>query len=354
MGQLALQTLVCFAFCLFRHPQHGNLPHVMHTVALACHAMATRFELVLQGHDPVALRAAGEEAIREIEHLEAQLSIYRPNSELSQINARAADEAVRVEPRLFSLLQLASHLSAETGGTFDITIAPLMRCWGLMQKEGRIPTPEELAEARANIGWQHLELDAKSFTVRFASPGLMLDLGSIGKGYALEQAADILREAGVTSALLHGGTSTIYALGKPLDAPAWSIALANPQQEGARWISSASAQTRQRFAPIATVDLCDEALSVSAVWGKSFEANGRVYGHVIDPRLGEPTTGALMAACVLPSATESDALSTALLVGGEKDWPKLAALRSPMRCLVVNQPVGDELPSILMQGIAPQ
>lgn len=324
----------------------------MHTVALACHAMATRFELVLQGHDPVSLRAAGEEAIREIERLEAQLSIYRPDSELSRINARAAQETVRVEPRLFSLLQHARKISEQTQGAFDITIAPLMRCWGLMQKEGRIPSPEELAEARANIGWQHLELDAENFTVRFARPGLMLDLGSIGKGYALEQAAEILREDGVTSALLHGGTSTIYALGKPFNAPTWSIALANPQQEGARWISSASPDTRDRFAPIATVDLCDEALSVSAVWGKAFAVDGRVYGHVIDPRLGEPVTGALMSACVLPSATESDALSTALLVGGEKDWAKFAALRSTMRCLVVNQPTGDELPAILTQGIA--
>ncbi len=323
----------------------------MHTVALACHAMATRFEFVLQGPDAIALRAAGEEALREIERLESQLSIYRPASELSQLNARAAHEPVRVEPRLFHLLQRARNLSEETGGAFDITVAPLMRCWGLMQREGRVPTPEELATARACTGWQHLELNEANFTVRFAREGLMLDLGSLGKGYALDEAADILREAGVTSALLHGGTSTIYALGKPHDAPAWSIALADPQTEGARFIATSSEKIRTRFTPLTTVELRDESLSLSAVWGKYFTANGRTYGHVIDPRLGEPVDGALMSACILPSATETDALSTALLVGGLTDWEKLSTLRPNMRALVVGRNDDSTLPKIRSLGL---
>jgi len=325
----------------------------MHTLALACHAMATRFELVLQGADPIALRAAGEEAIREIERLESQLSIYRPGSELSQLNARAAHEPVRVEPRLFQLLQRARQLSAETGGAFDITVAPLMRCWGLMQKEGRIPSPEELATARASTGWQHLELNETDFTVHFAVPGLMLDLGSLGKGYALDEAADILREAGLTSALLHGGTSTICALGHPHDAHAWSIALADPQTEGARFLTTSSAPIRQRFTPLTTVELRDESLSLSAVWGKSFTADGRTYGHVIDPRLGEPVDGALMSACVLPSAAETDALSTALLVGGLSEWSKLSTLRPNMRALVVGRSEDGALPEIRALGLEP-
>ncbi len=325
----------------------------MHTLALACHAMATRFELVLQGPDTLALRAAGEEAIREIERLESQLSIYRPGSELSQLNARAAHEPVRVEPRLFQLLQRARQLSAETGGAFDITVAPLMRCWGLMQKEGRIPSPEELAAARACTGWQHLELNDTDFTVHFAVPGLMLDLGSLGKGYALDEAADILREAGVTRALLHGGTSTICALGHPHDAPAWAIALADPQTEGARFLTTSSAPIRQRFTPLTTVELRDESLSLSAVWGKSFSAQGRTYGHVIDPRLGEPVAGALMSACVLPSAAETDALSTALLVGGLIEWEKFSSLRPAMRALVVGRSEDGALPEIRALGLEP-
>ena len=114
--------------------------------------MATRFEIVLHGENPAALRAAGEEALRLIDELEAQLSLFRPGSEIAHLNARAALEPVRVTPGLFALLQQAQKLSEESGGAFDITIAPLVRCWGFMGGEGRLPLPEEVAKARAKVG----------------------------------------------------------------------------------------------------------------------------------------------------------------------------------------------------------
>src|SRR5437879_5936981 len=111
----------------------------MPPVTLARHAMATRFELVLHGDNPAALRAAGEEALHEIDRLEAQLSLYRPASEISRLNARAAREPVKVSPGLFALLEHAKRLHDETAGAFDITIAPLVRCWGFMDGGGRVP-----------------------------------------------------------------------------------------------------------------------------------------------------------------------------------------------------------------------
>src|SRR5262249_7784850 len=181
----------------------------MPALTLARHAMATRFELVLPGDDLIALRAAGEEALDEIERLEAQLSLYRPSSEIAHVNARAAREPVRVSPSLFALLDQARRLSEETDGTFDITVAPLVRSWGFMESRGRLPSESELAEARASVGMHLVELNPDNFTVRFMRPGVMLDLGAIGKGYAIERAAQLLVEAGVSSALLHGGTSTV-------------------------------------------------------------------------------------------------------------------------------------------------
>ena len=161
----------------------------LQTVALARHAMATRFEILLHGHDPVALRAAGEEALDEIERLEAQLSLYRPTSEIAHLNARAANGPVRVSPDLFRLLQHAQRLYEETAGAFDITIAPLMRCWGFMGDNGRLPDADELAEARARTGMGLVELRSADFTVRYAHAGVMLDLGAIGKGHAIERTA---------------------------------------------------------------------------------------------------------------------------------------------------------------------
>ena len=185
----------------------------MPPVTVACHAMATRFEIVLHGENTAALRAAGEEALRVVEQLEAQLSLFRASSEVAHLNARAAREPVRVTPGLFALLQQAQKLHAESGGAFDITIAPLVRCWGYMGGDGRLPRPEEVNEARAKVGMGLVQLNPDDFTVRFAREGVMLDLGAMGKGYAVERAAEALREAGVASALLHGGTSTVQAIG---------------------------------------------------------------------------------------------------------------------------------------------
>ena len=275
--------------------------------------MATRFEIVLFGPDTPSLRAAGEEALNEIERLDAQLSLYRPSSEIANINARAAREPVRVEPSLFRLLQHAQQLSRETEGAFDITIAPLMRAWGLMGGKGKLPTRTELAVARACVGMHLVELDPKQFTIRFTRPGMMLDLGAIGKGHAIDQAAEILREAGVTRALIHGGTSTAYALGG-----AFHIAIASETDQ-----------------PITTVALNNTALSVSAVWGKSIRIGKRTYGHIIDPRTGKPVSRALLAAVILPSATETDALSTALLTVGIQGHKNITSLRPKIRVLVL-------------------
>ena len=173
----------------------------METITLARDAMNTRFELVLHGDNPTLLRAAGEEALAEIGRIENRLSLFRPATEIARVNAHAAKEPVLVSPEVFALLQRAQRLSAETGGAFDITMAPLLRCWGLLgRNEGRVPNADELAAARDTVGMKLVELDAVNRTVRFARPGVMIDLGAIGKGYAIEQATEILREAGVTSA----------------------------------------------------------------------------------------------------------------------------------------------------------
>src|SRR5438874_4381645 len=121
--------------------------------------MATRFELVLHGANPVSLRAAGEEALEEISRLDRQLNLYNPASELAQVNARAAREPVQVSPELFRLLEKARQLHAETGGAFDITVAPLLRCWGFMGGKGRVPSAAELAKARACTGMGMVELE---------------------------------------------------------------------------------------------------------------------------------------------------------------------------------------------------
>jgi thiamine biosynthesis lipoprotein len=296
----------------------------MQTVTLARNAMSTRFELVLVGGGKINLRAAGEEALDEVDRLEARLSLYRSTSEIARVNAQAASEPVRVSPQVFRLLEHSQQLHRETGGAFDIAIAPLVRCWGFMNNAGRVPDPAEIEQVRQRSGMDHVILDKDSSTVRFDREGVMIDLGAIGKGYAIDRAADILREAGIESALLHGGTSTIYGIGSPPDQPGWKVAIAGCPDESRA---------------LDEVFLNDSALSVSAVWARSFEADGKKYGHVIDPRTSHPINNAVLSAVALPSATETDALSTALLILGAEGKEALPKLRSQIRTWLLKDPL---------------
>jgi thiamine biosynthesis lipoprotein len=313
-------------------------------VQAARNAMATRFEIVLHGADPVALRAAAEEALDEVERLDSKLSLYRPDSEVAHLNARAARESVRVSPELFRLLEHIKQLHEETTGAFDITVGPLMRVWGFMGGSRQLPDAGQLEEARQCVGMHLVQLDRDSLSVRFAQPGVILDLGAVGKGYAIEKAAELLREAGVSSALIHGGTSTSYAIGKPPNEDAWKIAieLPTPGVQGVPLSSSggeeaAVSKTTDEPRTRAVVSLVDSALSVSAVWGKSFTSGEITYGHIIDPRTGAPASKAVLAAVSLSSAMESDALSTALLTLGIAGHEAISRLHSDIRTLVVEQ-----------------
>ena len=283
----------------------------METVRLACMAMATRFELVLGGEDPVWLRAVGEEALREIRRLDSQLSFYQSGSDVSRLNRLAGDQAVPVDARLFRLLLRARELSNLTDGAYDPTVGPLMRCWGLTGREGRVPTDEEVSAARSKTGVNLIDLVPHGRTVRYPVPGMEIDLGGIGKGFAVDEAIRIIREAGVRSGLLHGGTSTVSSVGLTPDDIPWKVAI------GAGASAGEDFGGEERVVGVAELsELSGSALSVSEVGSKCFEAGGVVYGHVIDPRTGMPTGSASLAAVSLPSAADADALSTALLVAG--------------------------------------
>ncbi|MHB1306041.1 MAG: FAD:protein FMN transferase [Limisphaerales bacterium] len=299
----------------------------MPVIAVARHAMNTRFEVVLHGENPVALRAAADQALEEIERLEGQLTVFRPTSEISRVNRSASGEPVRVSPPVFHLLERARQLSLATGGAFDPTVGPLLEAWGFVGGRGRMATPEAVAEARTCVGMEGVELNEVSFTVRFTRAGMSLDLGAIGKGYALDCAAEILREAGVVSGFLHGGTSSSLAIGRPGDADAWVVAVEDPR-----------GKPEQPRPPLAKWRLEDESLGVSGIHGKAFHAGNRVFGHVLDPRTGQPVQGSWMAAVASASAADSDALSTALITLGVEGLSWLPARYPQGRFLVLEAP----------------
>ena len=277
-------------------------------------AMGSTFEVRLPAHTPGALELASR-ALDRVDALEARMSIYRDDSELSILNATAHQGPVQVERGLFELLRHADRIAIDTDGAYDAASGALSIAWGFVRGPKRVPDAAALDAARASAGRSHWRLDPEAQTVAFDRPGVVVNLGGIGKGYAIDQAAEVARRHWFpTSALIHGGRSSLFALGRCPGAVdgCWRIAVRNPFDPDR---------------PVGEARLRDRALGTSGAAFQSFEAGGRVYGHILDPRTGVPAEPKAASVTVLaPSAALADALSTAFYVlGPQASRPYLAA-----------------------------
>jgi thiamine biosynthesis lipoprotein len=261
-------------------------------------AMACRFEITLPGAHGRDVPAA-REGLDEVDRIESALTVFRDTSDLVRVNRAAGAGPVAIDDDLFGLLRLCRQLHGDTGGAFDVTSTPLSRCWGFLKRAGRLPPDEEIAAARALVGMDGVELDEGARTVRFRTPGMELNLGSIGKGYAIGRVGAGLRSRGVSEALVSAGGSSVFALGA--DGGGWIVDLRSRQV------------TRDR---LARLRLRDAALGTSGAGEQFVEIGGQRYGHVLDPRTGFPASGVLSASVVAAEPAVADALSTAFLVGG--------------------------------------
>jgi thiamine biosynthesis lipoprotein len=270
-------------------------------------AMATTFEVLVPFGVSNGLTAA-EAALDEIDRLEDQLTVYRDHSEVSRINRLAATMPVPVEENLFGLLELAARITAETEGAFDITAGPLIKTWGFYRRRPRIPSAQEHADVMARVGMDQVVLDPAQRTVRYQQPGVEINLGSIGKGYALDRVARSLREEwNLSAVLLNGGHSTVYAMGsEPGSAQGWAVGIRHPWEPERR---------------LAVVRLLDQAMGTSAATFQHLECGGRKLGHILDPRTGWPAEGMASASVIAPTGAEADALATSFFILGV-DWAR--------------------------------
>jgi thiamine biosynthesis lipoprotein len=268
----------------------------------ARNAMGTSFELVLPFGCDNALEMA-ELALDEIDRLESQLTVYRESSEVSRLNRLASGAPVPVEESLFDLLTLAARLTSETWGAFDISAGALVKAWGFFKGPRRVPSDQELAAANARVGMRHVCLDATTRAVRYKIPGLEINLGSIGKGFALDRVVKLLRGHGFSAPLLlHGGHSSVHALGdSPGSRHGWEVGIRHPHEPQQR---------------LAVVHLHNQALGTSAASFQYLEHMGRKLGHILDPRTGWPAHGIASASVVAESAAVADALATAFFILG--------------------------------------
>ena len=263
-------------------------------------AMGTEFTIDLYAIDQSTAEQLANVAFDEIDRLEDLLSNYRPSSELSRISRDAGGGAVVTDPETFQFLERSIFWSERSGGAFDITVGPLLRLWGFYQHGGRVPSEAELKSLRDSIGSEKITLNEAHRSVAFKNHHAMdLDPGSIGKGFAVDAAVRLLREAGVQSALLSAGGSTLYAIGAPPGESGWIVKVDDPRSAGVT---------------AATVSLKDTSLSSGACTQKFFIKDGHRYCHIFNPQTLRPMEGVLQSTVISPSATDSDALSTVVFV----------------------------------------
>jgi thiamine biosynthesis lipoprotein len=283
-------------------------------------AMACEFELTVNAGQYVDAGTQALAALDHLEPLETQMTVFRETSEVADINRRAADEAVVVEPRLFELFETCLRLYRETDGAFDMTSGPLTKVWGFYRRAGRMPSRDDVQAAMARVGSDKIVLEPQRRTIRFTEPGVEINLGSIGKGHALDRCGEALRARGISDFCFHGGRSSILAHGSQFSGDsAQTVAQPEPPLAAAAisggWLVGIADPLRPRRR-LGSLRLRDRGLGTSGSGSQFFRHRGRRYGHILDPRTGWPAQGVYSVTVLAPTAALADGLATALYVLG--------------------------------------
>ena len=262
--------------------------------------MGTRIYVELWADDAAKGDAAIEAVMAEMRRIDDLMSHYKPESQLSQINARASQEPVQVDPELFDLIKLSTHYSQITEGAFDITYASVGHLYDYPHHVR--PTEEQIKAALPAVNWRNMLLDPEHHTVKFERPGMRIDLGGIGKGYAVDRGIAILQARGIKHAVVTaGGDSRIIGdrMGRP-----WLVGIRDPDDKNK---------------VVTRIPLVDSAMSTSGDYERYFDEGGVRYHHIIDPHTGHSASKVRSATILAPTATQTDGMSkTAFVLGPEK------------------------------------
>jgi thiamine biosynthesis lipoprotein len=269
------------------------------TVKRAQYLMGTIAEITAVTADEATSQDAVTAGFQEIRRLEQLLSTWIESSELSRVNRAAGRDPVPVSPETFEVLQRAIEIGHLTGGAFDITIGPAVRLWKVTEA-ARIPSPMELAIASQYVDYRLVRLDPTARTAFLIKPGMQIDVGGIGKGFAAEKASAVMQRTGATGGVVAiAGDFRVF--GKRADGSAWPIGIQHPRRPGA---------------VLAVFDASDEAISTSGDYERFFYKDGVRYHHILDPRTLMPARLCQSVTIVAPDATIADALATGVFVMG--------------------------------------
>lgn len=262
--------------------------------------MGTNIDVEIWHDDAGKGNAAIDAVMDEMRRIDALMSHYKPESELSQINQRGAKQAVVVDQELFDLIKLSTHFSEITDGAFDITYASV----GYLYDYRKHIKPDEgqIEHALPGVNWRHLILDAKAHSVRFARDGMRIDLGGIAKGYAVDRGIGLLQARGVQHAVVTAGGDT-RIIGDRMGRP-WIVGIRHPDDKSK---------------VVMRLPLTDTAMSTSGDYERYFDENGQRYHHIIDPKTGHSASKVRSATILGPTAVQTDGLSkTAFVLGADR------------------------------------
>ncbi len=291
------------------------------TVKSVREKMGSRFEITVVHPDRARAERAIETAYAEIDRIEGMISSWREGSETSAVNESAGIRPVAVSAELFNLIRRALKVSELTGGAFDITFAGVGRLWDFKAATPHLPDPEEIRRAIARVDYRKIVLDESAHTVFLSEPGMRIGFGAIGKGYAANRAALVLKESGIENATVNAG-GDLLGFGWREDGQEWAIGIAHP---------------RNRDHVFARLRIRDQAVVTSGDYESFLIIDGKRYGHILDPKTGYPVDHLQSVTIICPDAELADALATATFVLGPVEGLKLVNSLKGVEALVVDR-----------------
>jgi thiamine biosynthesis lipoprotein ApbE len=309
-------------------------------------SMGTVFEVTIYTADKYIAEKAFNDVSQEINRLDYLMSNYKKESVLSELNKNAAAGPTDCNNELANVIEQSLQYSEITDGAFDITIGPLMKKWGFFKKQGRIPGKEELAATLESVSYKNIIIEEKVKkslsknpitikTVFFKNTGTQIDLGGIGKGYAVDMATRVLKQNGINSALINFA-GNIYTFGTPPGKDSWVIGLQHP---------------RKSEGLLGSFEIKDKAVSTSGDYEKFFTINGKRYSHIIDPRTGNPVKGIVSVTIVADNATRADALSTGVFVLGLEKGMALIEKLTDVEGIIIYEDADSKLSTKTSSGM---
>ncbi|HTK31973.1 MAG TPA: FAD:protein FMN transferase [Candidatus Saccharimonadaceae bacterium] len=315
----ALALVGCAALAARFAPAHATDGAQRRSYPFVGRTMGTYDQVVIVTADSAAAAPIAEACQHEFARLDSVLTNWTTTSEVARLNRTAGTRTTHVQADVARVIAAAMRTWRESDGAYDITVEPLVRLWGFLAGTPHVPPRSDIRAAYAHVGAQRVKFDSTASTLRFTQPWVKIDLGGLGKGYAADVATGILRERGVSDALVDL-SGKMYALGHPADADAWRIGIRDP---------------RDRIPYFARLTLRDEGIATSGKYEQFVDADGKRYGHIMDPRTGWPAQGLISVTVVTPDAITADAWATALFVLGPRDARRKALERGNVSAVLV-------------------